>query len=33
MDDLRVRLRLKNPWPDFLRFYTSASGAGSIVPK
>src|SRR6266540_213393 len=29
----RVRFRLKNPWPDFLLFYTSASGAGWIVPK
>ena len=28
-----VRIRLKNPWPDFLTFYTSASGAGWIVPK
>ena len=30
---LHVRFRLKNPWPDFLTFYTSASGAGWIVPK
>jgi len=29
----RVRFRLKNPWPDFLLFYTTASGAGWIVPK
>ena len=28
-----VRFRLKNPWPDFLLFYTTASGAGWIVPK
>ena len=28
-----VRFRLKSPWPDFLLFYTSASGAGWIVPK
>jgi peptide/nickel transport system substrate-binding protein len=28
-----VRFRLKHPWPDFLLFYTSASGAGWIVPK
>jgi len=30
---LHVRFRLKNPWPDFLTFYTAASGAGWIVPK
>src|SRR6266540_1178197 len=29
----RVRFRLKNPWPDFLLFYTTASGAGWVVPK
>ena len=29
----QVRFRLKNPWPDFLLFYTTASGAGWIVPK
>jgi peptide/nickel transport system substrate-binding protein len=28
-----IRFRLKRPWPDFLLFYTSASGAGWIVPK
>ena len=28
-----VRFRLKNPWPDFMTFYTAASGAGWIVPK
>jgi peptide/nickel transport system substrate-binding protein len=28
-----VRIRLKSPWPDFLTFYMSASGAGWIVPK
>ncbi len=28
-----VRFRLKNPWPDFLLFYASTSGAGWIVPK
>src|SRR2546427_2492707 len=32
-DALHVRFRLKNPWPDFLTFYTAASGAGWIVPK
>jgi peptide/nickel transport system substrate-binding protein len=29
----RVRFRLKQPWPDFLTFYASATGAGWIVPK
>jgi peptide/nickel transport system substrate-binding protein len=28
-----VRFRLKNAWPDFMTFYTAASGAGWIVPK
>jgi peptide/nickel transport system substrate-binding protein len=32
-DALQVRIRLKAPWPDFLTFYTGASGAGWIVPK
>jgi peptide/nickel transport system substrate-binding protein len=32
-DPQHVRFRLKNPWPDFLLFYTTASGAGWIVPK
>ena len=32
-DARRVRVRLKQPWPDFLTFYTSATGAGWIVPK
>jgi peptide/nickel transport system substrate-binding protein len=32
-DGLHVRFRLKAPWPDFLTFYTGASGAGWIVPK
>ena len=32
-DPTRVRFRLKQPWPDFLTFYTSATGAGWIVPK
>ena len=34
VDPLRVRFRLKEPWPDFLTFYaTPATGAGWIVPK
>jgi len=32
-DPTHVRFRLKAPWPDFLTFYTGASGAGWIVPK
>jgi len=29
----RVRFRLKWPWPDFMTFYASATGAGWIVPR
>jgi peptide/nickel transport system substrate-binding protein len=32
-DASHVRFRLKQPWPDFLTFYSSATGAGWIVPK
>src|SRR5499433_2425372 len=32
-DPSHVRFRLKAPWPDFVTFYTGASGAGWIVPK
>src|SRR6516164_9124022 len=32
-DPLHVRFKLKAPWPDFLTFYATASGAGWIVPK
>src|SRR4029450_13922129 len=32
-DPGRVRIRLKQPWPDFMTFYTDATGAGWIVPK
>src|SRR5213079_2141853 len=32
-DPFHVRFRLKEPWPDFLTFYGSATGAGWIVPK
>ena len=28
-----VRFVLKKPWPDFLTFYASATGAGWIVPR
>jgi peptide/nickel transport system substrate-binding protein len=32
-DPLRVRIRLKRAWPDFMTFYLSATGAAWIVPK
>ncbi len=32
-DPRRVRIRLKQPWPDFMTFYSSATGAGWIVPR
>src|SRR5262245_1594503 len=33
-DPLRIRFRLKQPWPDFMTFYGGrASGAGWLVPK
>jgi peptide/nickel transport system substrate-binding protein len=33
VDPRHVRFNLKAPWPDFLTFYSSATGAGWIVPK
>jgi peptide/nickel transport system substrate-binding protein len=33
LDARHVRFHMKEPWPDFLTFYSSASGAGWIVPK
>src|SRR5262245_37241970 len=34
LDPLRVRFRLKDPWPDFMAYYGSlATGAGWIVPR
>ena len=33
LDPGRVRFRMKQPWPDFLTFYATATGAGWIVPK
>jgi peptide/nickel transport system substrate-binding protein len=33
VDPARVRFRLKQPWPDFMMFYSSGSGAGWIMPK
>src|SRR5438094_5974143 len=32
-DPGRVRFRLNEPWPDFITFYASATGAGWIVPR
>ena len=32
-DPLHITFRLKRPWPDFLTFYTGATGAGWIVPR
>lgn len=32
-DAHHVVFKLKAPWPDFLMFYTSATGAGWVVPK
>ena len=32
-DARHVRFKLKKPWPDFITFYSSASGAGWVVPK
>jgi len=32
-DERTVRFVLNKPWPDFLTFYSSATGAGWIVPK
>jgi len=32
-DPRHIRFKLKDPWPDFLTFYASASAAGWIVPR
>jgi len=32
-DPKHVRIKLKQPWPDFLTFYAGATGAGWIVPE
>src|SRR5271169_1187894 len=32
-DPRHVSFKLKEPWPDFLTFYATATGAGWIVPK
>src|SRR5712672_3583202 len=33
LDQRHVRFTLKEPWPDFMVFYATATGAGWIVPK
>ncbi len=32
-DPRHIRFRLAEPWPDFLAFYATTTGAGWIVPK
>jgi len=32
-DPQHVRFALKKPWPDFITFYSTATGSGWIVPK
>lgn len=32
-DPRHVTFRLKQPWPDFLTFYATATGAGWVVPR
>jgi peptide/nickel transport system substrate-binding protein len=32
-DARHVRFKLKEPWPDFMTYYVSATGAGWVVPK
>jgi peptide/nickel transport system substrate-binding protein len=32
-DPKHVRIKLKQPWPDFLTFYAGATGAAWIVPR
>ena len=32
-DPQHVRFTLKAPWPDFMTFYATATGASWIVPK
>src|SRR5204862_403054 len=33
VDPRHIRFKLKEPWPDFMVFYATATGAGWIVPK
>jgi peptide/nickel transport system substrate-binding protein len=32
-DPQHVRFKLKKPWPDFITFYSTATGSGWIVPR
>lgn len=32
-DETHIRFKLKEPWPDFLTFYGSSTGAAWVVPK
>jgi peptide/nickel transport system substrate-binding protein len=32
-DPQHIRFKLKEPWPDFITYYTKATGAAWIVPK
>jgi peptide/nickel transport system substrate-binding protein len=32
-DPQRILIKLKRPWPDFMTFYTKATGAAWVVPK
>ena len=32
-DPRHVRFKMRKPWPDFLTFYSTASGAGWVVPR
>src|SRR5438874_11268039 len=33
VDARHIRFRLKEPWPDFLTFYATTTGAGWVAPK
>jgi peptide/nickel transport system substrate-binding protein len=33
LDPQHVRFKLKSPWPDFMTFYATATGASWVVPK
>jgi len=32
-DPQHIRFKLKKPWPDFITFYSTATGSGWIVPR
>jgi peptide/nickel transport system substrate-binding protein len=33
VDEHHIRFTLKNPWPDFLTYYSTMTGMGWVVPK